>query len=254
MQRLWSLAFIVSFALVLNACGGPAGTNGDPPNGNGDDATVRDYIVGPGRVATVTSIEGVIQDYEGGAVDATFAGTFATVGPCPSDDSVCLVFSPGRPWVPTSIDALGRFTVALPASPTLDGGGGMMLCDEEPLLALHGAIYVHDAPFGQPGSSPTSTFVRYRLEDPKEPAGFLADATAVVLYAYTNASSDLTCVEPAPNGGTEPLVLDVDVRLRSGWNAMTWLQRSEGDEMVLYVRTGEPDGLAVPWAVPEPLF
>lgn len=260
MQRRRSFAFIVPFALVLlalvvSACGGPAGTNGDPPNGNGDDATVRDYVVGPGRVATVTSIQGEIEGYDGGAVDATFAGIFGAGTACPGDDPDCQpAFTPSQPWVPTSIDALGRFTVALPASPTLDGGGGMMLCDEAPLLALHGAIYVHDAPFGQPGSSPTSTFVRYRLEDPKEPAGFLADAMAVVLYAYTTVSSDRTCVEPAPNGGTEPLVLDVDVRLRSGWNVMTWLQRSEGDEMVLYVRTGEPEGLAVPWAVPEALY
>lgn len=217
--------------------------------------SVRDYVVGPGVVATVTSIEGVIEGYDGGAVDATFAGLSGIGTGCPGDDPGCQpTFTPSQPWVPTSIDELGRFTVALPASPTLDGGGGMMLCDEGPLLALNGVIYVHDAPFGQPGSSPTSSFVRYRLEDPKEPIGILADAMAVVLYAYTTASSDLTCVDTAPNGDMESLVLDVDVRLRSGWNVMTWLQRSEGDEVVFYVRTGEPDGLVVPWAEPEPLF
>ena len=251
MQHRWSVAVLVSFILVLSACGSPV----DPIDGtpNGDDVSLREYVVGPGSIATVTSIGGVI-DGDGGAVDATFAGIVGSGTGCPGDDPACQPsFTPSRPWVPTSIDAQGRFTIALPASPSLDPFGSLTLCDDEHLVAASGALYVHDAPFGEPGSSPTSTFARFRLEDPKEPVGFLADAAAVVLYAYTTSSVDLTCIEPAPNGGMGSLVLDVDMRLRPGWNVMTWLQRSEGDDMVLYVRTGEPD-LEVPWGVPEQLY
>ncbi|TVR97437.1 MAG: hypothetical protein EA416_00610 [Trueperaceae bacterium] len=224
-----------------------------PGASNGGDTSVREYVVGPGRVATLTSIEGVIDGYDGGTVEATFAGLMATVGLSCNGDECETIFSPGLPWVPTSIDAQGAFTVELPASPSLDGVGTAILCGEEVVLSYSGSLHVHDAPLGEPGSSPTASYARVRLEEPKTPVNILADAGAVVWYAYTTGSVDLTCAQTESDYGTEPMLVDVDVRLRPGWNVMTWLQRSEGDDMVLYMRTGEP-GLSVPWVVPEQLY
>ena len=217
------------------------------------DPSIAAYVVGPGRVATVTSIEGVIDGYDGGEVEATFAGLMATIAQFCNDDGCQMIFSPGRPWVPTSIDAPGAFTIDLPASPSLDGVGSSILCGEEVVLSYSGALYVHDAPFGEPSSSPSVTYARVRLEEPKTPVNILADAAVLVWYAFTTDSVDLTCTQDESDFGTEPMTLDVDVRLRPGWNVMTWLQRSEGDDMVLYMRTGEP-GLSLPWVVPEQLY
>lgn len=226
------------------------------PDPDPDLETIAEYVVGPGRVATVTSISGVIADYDGGAVDATFAGIFGAGSACPGDDPACLPsFTPGRPWVPTSIAADGSFTVDLPASPVLDDSAWGTTCGQAMSMSMNGVLYVHDAPFGQPGSSPSMSFARFRLEDPKTPSGFLADAALVVLYGYSSTSVDVTCVEVLEDEfvGEGPLRLDVDLRVRPGWNVWTWLQRSEGETMVTYMRTGEPD-LPVLWVEPEPLY
>jgi len=252
MQPRLSFVLLVSFTLVLSACGGPADPIGGTPNG--DDPSIAEYVVGPGRVATVTSVSGVIDGYDGGAVDATFAGIGGVGTGCPIDDPECQPsFTPSRPWVPTAIDAQGAFTIALPSSPTLDDFGNAVFCGEEHPFSFTGVLYVHDEPFGQPGSSPTASYVRARFEDPKVPVGFLADAAALVTYAFTTSSVDLTCTQDDSGNGMGTLLLDIDLRLRPGWNVVTWVQRSEDDDMVLYLRTGEP-GLSVPWDVPEQLY
>lgn len=254
MRRSVSMPLVLTLllaAILVTACntGGPS-VDPDP-----SAETIADYVVGSGRVATVTSISGVISDYGGGAVEATFAGIFGTgsVVCVDIDDPECQTsFSPARPWVPTSIAADGSFTINLPTAPVLDESAQLLVCGEELSLSSNGVLYVHAAPFGEPGSSPTATFARSRLEDPKTPVGFLADAALLVLYGYSPATIDVACVQDEAMGPDDTFRQDVDLRLRPGWNVMTWLQRSEADAMVLYLRTGEPD-LAVPWAEPEQL-
>jgi len=211
--------------------------------------SIADYTVGPGRVANVTSISGVLAGYGGGAVDATFAGIFASVDACSGEDPECQPrFIPSRPWVPTTIAADGSFTIDLPASPVLDDSEPGSACGQELSLTMNGTLAVHDAPYGQPGSMPSVSFGRFRLEDPKTPSGYLADAALIVLYGYSPTSVDVTCIEVLEDEfvGEGPLRLDIDLRVRPGWNVWTWLQRSEGEDMVMYMRTGEPD-LPVPW-------
>ena len=238
------------YAVAAKGAGGrqsaPAAQTTAPLEPDPADTSIADYIVPPGVVATVTRVEGTIEEYDGGAVDATFASVFGGTG-CAYVDGVepdC-VFTPGKPWIPTTIGADGVFSVELPASPLLDDEptlfGG---CGEAVPLALGGGLIVHDGPLGESGTDVLAQYARGRTEEPQTWYGDVLNAALFVLYAFASDEVDLTCSETY---GTVPdQRADIDLRLRPGWNVMTWLMRREGDLAVSYWRTGEP-GLAVAW-------
>ncbi len=209
------------------------------------EASIADYVVGPGQVATVTSIDGVIDAYDGGATNATFAGLGLRQVAIDPDGPP--VVARELPWVDTFITADGSFTIDLPAVPDVGGGSGLQVwCAADARWWLAANVVVVDGVLGEAGSELVAEYGRTLAERPAVIVeGLGIDPSVWVWYAFTEADLDIDCTNPFPDD-LPGITFDVDMKLRPGWNVLHFVLRQEGPDRVWYARTGEPD-LTVPW-------
>ena len=214
-------------ALVMIACAGP----NEPSSG-----------VPAGVVATTTSVIGTITDYVDGASNATYTFGYLTM------NTGHVSWSPFG--LSTTLAADGSFAVELPSSPPLPAAGfGLPLCGQaNEGDTLLGALVTHAGPSdGVSESDVTGFYLRARYPDDANGAFVFQNGVVVVLQWFADQDRDLRCVQDGAAAFTDAEGrFDVDVRLRGGWNVVTFTTRRSGDSTTTYVRTGDP-GSDVGW-------
>ena len=209
------------------------------------EVPIADYVVGPGQVATVTRIDGVIDDYDGGATLATFTGL--GLQPVAIDPDAPPVVARELPWVETFIATDGSFTIELPAVPDVGGNLGLQVwCAADVRWWLAASMVVVDGVLGEAGSELVAEYARTLADRPAVIVeGLGIDPGLWVWYAFTEADLDVECTDPFPDD-LPGITFDVDMKLRPGWNVLHFVFRQEGPDRVWYARTGEPN-MTVPW-------
>jgi hypothetical protein len=211
----------VSVALLLASCG--------PPTSDGHVD-----VVPEGKVATTSGFVATIEAYGGVATNATLAFSLTSL-------------AEGFEWDPfgvaTTIDESGTFAVDLPALlPETHTPAPRTVCGVVLDLPALGVLFAHEGP-SEAVTSITGTYGRGRVDHPSPTPGLGTPGTTVVYLFHASDSHDLSCSDWEP---VEDLPMDIDLRLRPGWNFVTWYVRDISQVPTVLLRTGEPD-LEVPW-------
>lgn len=203
MVRSLRILFILALSIVtLAAC---ATSAGDGP--------------APGVPTVVSSVAGTIVAYAGGGSSAALA-EWPPLG--------------GDPWVPFgvmgAVSAAGAFDIALPPSPPSGEGVFSGLCGSSTVLPILSFLYTFTGSFDAP--TITGMYANFWLDESADGFGF-----SQVIYGYSSVEEDLTCREVVSGPDGPGPIVDVDLRLRPGWNVISQFADSEE---AMFVRSGVP--------------
>lgn len=173
----------------------------------------------PGVPTVVTSVSGTLIGYEDGATSAALAEWPARHG---------------HPWIPFAVEApvsaVGTFHAELPSSPLPSDSDSQLfgLCGSSHAIPTLSFLFTYIGSLDAP--TVTGMYANFQLEESE--VGF---SFTQVIYAHSRVEVNLLCreVEPGQYGTS---VVDVDLRLRPGWNVVSMFADSEDE---IFIRSGE---------------